>query len=51
LRTVSKKANRPADAVAVWREDEDGEPVYEIVRRDIREVMVAATLARKARQG
>ena len=33
-------------AVAVWRRDEDGSPVYEIVHEDIREVKVAATLAR-----
>jgi hypothetical protein len=36
-------------AVAIWREDEGGEAVYEIIHRDIREVIVAATLARKAR--
>ena len=36
-------------AVAVWREDEGEEPVYEIIHRDIREVIVAVTLARKAR--
>jgi hypothetical protein len=35
-------------AVAVWRRDEGGEPVYEILHRDIREVKVAATLARAA---
>jgi hypothetical protein len=35
-------------AVAVWRRDEDGSPVYEIVHEDIREVKVAATLARTA---
>jgi len=35
-------------AVAVWRRDEDGEPVYEILHRDIRELKVAATLARAA---
>jgi len=33
-------------AVAVWRRDEDVEPLYEIVNEDIREVKVAATLAR-----
>ena len=35
-------------AVAVWRRDEDGEPVYEILHENIREVTVAATLARAA---
>jgi hypothetical protein len=35
-------------AVAVGRRDEDGEPVYEILHRDIRELKVAATLARAA---
>lgn len=35
-------------AVAVWRRDEDGEPVYELVHDDIREVKIAATLARTA---
>jgi Ni/Co efflux regulator RcnB len=33
-------------AVAAWRRDEDVEPLYEIVNEDIREVKVAATLAR-----
>jgi hypothetical protein len=32
--------------VAEWRSDENGEPVYEIVHEDIRDVTVAATLAR-----
>jgi hypothetical protein len=35
-------------AVAVWRREQDGEPVYEILHRDIRELKVAATLARAA---
>ena len=35
-------------AVAVWRRDEDGEPVYEILHDNIREVKIAATLARTA---
>jgi hypothetical protein len=45
-------------SVAVWRRDEDGEAVYEIVHENIRDVRVAATLARdtakeegKARRG
>jgi len=32
----------------VWRRDEDGEPVYEILHDNIREVKIAATLARTA---
>jgi hypothetical protein len=32
--------------VAVWRRDEDGEGIYEIVRENIRDVRVAATPAR-----
>ena len=35
-------------AVAVSRRDEDGEPVYETLHENIREVTVAATLARAA---
>jgi hypothetical protein len=35
-------------AVALWRRDEDGEPVYEIVHENIREVSIAVMLARKA---
>ena len=35
-------------AVAVWRRDEDGEPVYEILHESIRELKVAATLAQAA---
>jgi hypothetical protein len=35
-------------AVAVWRRDEDGEPVYEILHDNVREVKIAATLARTA---
>ncbi len=35
-------------AVAVWRRDEEGEPVYEILHDNIREVKIAATLARTA---
>jgi hypothetical protein len=35
-------------AVALWRRDEDGEAVYEIVHENIRDVSVAATLAREA---
>lgn len=35
-------------AVAVWRRDEAGEPVYEILHENIRELKVAATLARAA---
>ena len=35
-------------APAVWRRDEAGEPVYEILHEDIRELKVAATLARAA---
>jgi hypothetical protein len=35
-------------AVAVWRRDEDGEGVYEIVHENIRDTRVAATLARDA---
>jgi hypothetical protein len=35
-------------AVAVWRGDESGEPVYEIAHEDIRDVSVAATIARAA---
>jgi len=34
--------------VAVWRRDEDGEGVYEIVHENIRDAGVAATLAREA---
>jgi hypothetical protein len=34
--------------VAVWRRDEDGEGVYEIVHENIRDASVAATLAREA---
>jgi hypothetical protein len=32
----------------VWRRDEDGEPVYGLLRENIRALMVAATLARAA---
>jgi hypothetical protein len=28
-------------AVAVWRDDEEGEPVYEIIHRDIRDVSIS----------
>jgi hypothetical protein len=35
-------------AVAVWRRDEDGVPVYEIVQENIRDARVAVTLAREA---
>ena len=35
-------------AVAVWRRDENGEPVYEILHENIRELTVAATMARAA---
>ena len=35
-------------AVAVWRRDEDGEPAYEILHDNIREVKITATLARTA---
>ena len=35
-------------AVAVWGRDEGGEPVYEIAHDNIREVKIAATLARAA---
>jgi hypothetical protein len=34
-------------AVAVWREDADGVPVYEVVEEDIRERPVAAAVARQ----
>jgi hypothetical protein len=35
-------------AVAVWRRDEDGEAVYEILHENMRHASVAATLAREA---
>ena len=38
-------------AVAVWRWDEEGVAVYAIVNEDIREVKLAATLARGVEQG
>ena len=34
--------------VVVWRRDEDGEQIYEIVHENIRDVSVAVTLTREA---
>jgi hypothetical protein len=38
-------------AVLAWVRDEDGEPVYRIVRQGIKAATIAATLARKLGDG
>jgi hypothetical protein len=45
-RTVVVQLEPHKYAVAIWRREEDGEPIYEIIFQNIRDARVAVTMAR-----
>jgi hypothetical protein len=45
-RTIVLQLEPHKYAVAIWRREEDGEPIYEIVFENIRDARVAVTMAR-----